>query len=186
MTFRQLTASPPKWCRLCWLHGCAVHLMEEPTYIQAACRFTHIDLSWRIKKSTSSTTNTCVRKVYKCFYVINAKYISILYNGVFFLRNKRSIVVIFGIFCVREETRMDMCSIRSGDSALLSEKHGVGQCVYKLSTFNPGLLKLYITGSFILCLKWRRTYSSIFSRGRWGDSALWLDRNWLLFGHWYK
>jgi len=80
----QLSASPPKWCKLCWLRGCVVHLMEEPTYIQAACRFTHIDLSWRIKKSASSVTNTCVRKVYKCFYVINAKYISILYNGVFF------------------------------------------------------------------------------------------------------
>ena len=66
----------------------------------------------------------------------------------FFLRNKRSIVVIFGIFCVRKETRMNMCSITSSDSALLSEKHGVWWCRNDALPFNLDFIKcvMYLAG----------------------------------------
>ena len=45
----------------------------------------------------------------------------------FFLRNKRSIVVIFGIFCVRKETRMNIYALcvehETFKMAALAKKH---------------------------------------------------------------
>jgi len=66
-----------------------------------------------------------------------------------FLQHKQSILVISSkkIYAYEDEL------VISSDSAPLSEHHGAGEYVYKLSTLHPGLLKLYITRNLILCLK---------------------------------